>query len=332
MANGLAEKPGSQRENARTSREHSPLRLRTGGGSVSELRTISSIKLNRTRPGRIDSEKPTFEWVNPRSLLIDPAYQRDISARSMTLIHKIIANWSWSRFKPPVVANTDVGLEIIDGQHTAIAAASHPEILTIPVMIVNASKQANRAASFLGHNKDRVPITRLQMHHAAVVAQDRGALTLSQLCELSDVRLLASQPRNGRYNPGETIAVGALEGLHRRQGDERTLKVLQTIRAAGCAPIGAATIRAVEMLLCDKEFAAEIDAEEIVKLLSNAKEGFQHEAKLFGATHRIPYWRALGCIIFQKRRRCPAGQHENKSESVGKVATLHRGNSHVSLG
>jgi hypothetical protein len=42
-----------------------------------------------------------------------------------------VANWDWRRFKPPVVARTATGLEVIDGQHTAIAAASHPDVLQI---------------------------------------------------------------------------------------------------------------------------------------------------------------------------------------------------------
>jgi len=69
-----------------------------------------------------------------------------------------VAGWDWAKFKAPVAVMTDAGLELIDGQHTAIAAATHPEIATIPVMIVDVDKRAERAAAFIGHNRDRVAV------------------------------------------------------------------------------------------------------------------------------------------------------------------------------
>ena len=61
-------------------------------------------------------------------------------------------------------------LKVIDGQHTAIACASHPSIELIPVMIVEAADTAVQAAAFVGQNTERLGVTALQIHRAAVVA------------------------------------------------------------------------------------------------------------------------------------------------------------------
>lgn len=65
---------------------------------------------------------PISEWVDPATLLVNATYQRDLSERSIQLIRKIIGGWDWTRFKPPVCSLGDRGIEVIDGQHTAIAA------------------------------------------------------------------------------------------------------------------------------------------------------------------------------------------------------------------
>ena len=102
------------------------------------------------------------------------------------------------------------GLHVIDGQHTAIAAASHPGIETIPVMIVDAPEQVERARAFMGHNRDRVAITTTQLFHAAVAAGDPDAVTVQQICERAGARVLKNPPPNGTYDVGDTVAVKSL--------------------------------------------------------------------------------------------------------------------------
>ncbi len=63
--------------------------------------------------------------VKPSTLLVDERYQRGLSERSIKLIRKIVSEWDWRAFKPPVVVDVGAGLEVIDGQHTAIGAATH---------------------------------------------------------------------------------------------------------------------------------------------------------------------------------------------------------------
>jgi hypothetical protein len=97
-----------------------------------------------------------LKWLAPTDLLVDATYQRDLSERSMRLIRKMIENFSWNRMKPPIVVQVGpASLHIVDGQHTAIVAASIG-IPQIPVFVVKAEGLDERARAFVGHNTDRV--------------------------------------------------------------------------------------------------------------------------------------------------------------------------------
>lgn len=267
------------------------------------LRRVSPIKVGRAGGTGEGESLPVFEWVDPEVLLINESYQRTLSRRSIELIRKIVAGWDWSRFKPPIVARGEYGYEIVDGQHTAIAAASHPRVRRIPVMIIDAARTENRAAAFIGHNRDRVAITPLQIHNASCAAGETQARALQMICSRVGIALLHSMPADGRYRPGETVAVATIQRLLSRQGDARALQVLEIAARAQLAPVGASAIRAIELLLYDDHFGGAIELEEIEAVLREGLEPLKAEARLFSATHNVPLWRALGSVIFQKAKK-----------------------------
>jgi hypothetical protein len=254
-------------------------------------------------PGGDASARPGFRWVAPDALIVDEGYQRNLSERSVSLIRRIVADWDWRRFKPPVVVETDDGLEVIDGQHTAIAAASHPSVDEIPVMVVEASDREARARAFIGHNKDRIAVTATQLHVAAVAAGDPDAVTLQQVCDRAGVRVLRVSPGNSGFKAGDTMAVAAIMALINRRGAMRARQMLEILVKAKMAPIPAAGVRAVEMLLNDPEYSGEITAEDLSTTILMMGERAEQEAKVFAAAHNVPLWRALGIIWFKGRPR-----------------------------
>ena len=140
------------------------------------LRSIRSLPRESLRvvPAVVGKRLPKFENVDPKTLYVEDSYQRAIMERGTALIRKIIAEFSWSRFKPPIcVRLADSGniLVCIDGQHTATATASHGGIEKIPVMIVDAADVPARAAAFVGHNKDRIALTTVMIHAAELAAE-----------------------------------------------------------------------------------------------------------------------------------------------------------------
>lgn len=272
--------------------------------AVHAKRHVKALNLVHIEPGMAHDRRPVFEWVQPTELLVDEAYQRSISERSLDLIRKIVANWDWRRFKPPVVARTDAGLLVVDGQHTAIAAATHPEISEIPIMLIGDLDQAAQAKAFVGHNRDRLGITAMQMHFAALSAGDEDAQTIAQVCERAGVNILRNSPGGGVFKPRDTMAVQAIAALINRRGAQKARIVLQVLAEAHCAPIAAAGIKAIEMLLHDAEYRDQVapaDLTSAVMALGQAEA--EQEAAVFAAAHGVPKWKALGIVIFKRARR-----------------------------
>jgi hypothetical protein len=244
---------------------------------------------------------PRFKIVDPKTLLVDDAYQRALSERSVVLIRKMVSQWDWRKFKPPIVAETDAGDEVIDGQHTAIGAASNPFITEIPVMVVEAAEQGDRAAAFVGHNRDRINLTQMQMHYAAVAAGEEDALTVQQVCDRAGVRILRVPSAN--YKPGDTLAVMAIKALCNRRGALGARVVLEVLANAQAAPLAAGSIKAVETLLHDPEYKGQVAAADITTAILAKGAELEKEAAVFAAAHNILLWKALTAVLFKEVRR-----------------------------
>jgi hypothetical protein len=271
---------------------------------MSLSRAIAAINLPGVEPSEVVTGVPEFRWVDPASLLVDEVYQRNLSRGSMELIRKIVAGWDWTRFKPPVVADTADGMEVIDGQHTAIAAATHPAIGQIPVMLVAAPEMADRARAFVGHNRDRLTLSQVSIHYANVAAGDEDALTVQQVCERAGVRLLRFPPGNGDFKAGESLAIAAIRALVNRRGAMRARIVLQVLADAHCAPVRASGIKAVETLLHDQEYKGLVEAQDITSALMRlGSETAEREASVFSAAHNVPVWRGLTVVLFREAKR-----------------------------
>jgi hypothetical protein len=225
----------------------------------SKLRQIKPLKITDVLPSSITGdEKPSFEWVDPQKLYVEEKYQRNLSDRSVTLIRKIYKDFQWSRLKPPVCSYGEGGkLFVIDGQHTAVAAASHPKIKSIPVMIVEAHSVKERAGAFMGHNRDRVAVTPAQMFYSSVAAEDPIALAVKKALDDTGATIV-------RYNPpiwkiGQTMAVGNLMKIAERKGVPGLTRVLGILMDAKRAPFQTIEVSAVADLIWGKEWAGKFD-------------------------------------------------------------------------
>lgn len=267
---------------------------------VTELRRKNE---SPSSPNKPSGDAPTFAWIEPTKLLIDDRYQRALSQRSKKLIEQIVAQWDWCRFKPPVVAETEAGLEIIDGQHTAIAAATHPEIREIPIMLIRSETVGSRAAAFIGHNRDRIAVTPIQYHSAAVVAGDPDATKVASVCAEAGVNILRCPPGGTGYRPGDTLAIGAVRDLVAHRTHVEAVLILSILTGAGCTPVTACGIKAVDYLLFSSEFRGKCTPDNITEALVDLAERAHAEAKLFAKTHNIPTWRGLAAVLFRFRHR-----------------------------
>lgn len=273
------------------------------------LRPIRAMSFSDLAPGGDTAMRVRFETVEPTRLAVDETYQRSLSERSVRLIRRIVRQWDWRGFKPPVVVLTEAGdWEVVDGQHTAIAAASHPGIGQIPVMIVDGASTAERAAAFVRHNRDRIAVTGLQLHTALLAAGDEEALTIAQVCGRAGLRLLVAPPFQGRYEAGDTMAIGSIRSPVRRRHAKGAREVLEVCARARMAPATAAAIKAVDTILFSPEYAGQVAREELAVTILKLGPDAERQANLVAAEHKVPIWRGLVAVLFRATPKVRRGQ------------------------
>lgn len=214
------------------------------------IRALDATSLRGITPAAEIGAVPTIEWVDPRDLWIEVSYQREILAGGRALIRKIVAEFSWAHFKPPMCVRVSDGLLCFDGQHTATGAATHPGVDKIPVMVVDAPAAERRARAFVNHNRVRIGLTQQAIFRAELVAKDPTAVVVDRACRAAGALVLDGPVNLARETPvGQTIAVGTLRSLAVRRGPEFLSRVLKVLVAAKRGPIKAAEIAGVAIIL-----------------------------------------------------------------------------------
>jgi uncharacterized protein with FMN-binding domain len=192
---------------------------------------------------------PEVRQVAPTDLIIEESYQRGVSGKTLRLIKKIVAGWDWAKFKPPVCAETADGLFVIDGQHTAIAAASHPHIVTIPVMVVKRDRIEHRAEAFVSQNTDRVAMSPLQIFHAEIVAGKKASVDILKAAIRAGASIPRSVPVKGKEKPGEIVSMSALRHVWAHGKPENFERVLRLAVMSGKAPLNSLLLRGIDLAL-----------------------------------------------------------------------------------
>lgn len=235
----------------------------------------------------VTGARPILRWIKPTELLVDGTYQRDLSRQSLRLIRQMVERFAWNRMKPPVVVEAGSGFHIIDGQHTAIAAATIG-IAEIPIFVVEASALDERARAFVGHNTDRITVTPIAIWNALRAAGDPDAVDVENVCKRAGVRI---RVLNWQMVPaeGDTMAIGRIRRLIKNRGVVRSRKVLECLVKARRAPIVQEEILAAEYLICELR----ADPEELTAVIRIEGDKGLAAARGKAKSERSPIWRAL---------------------------------------
>jgi hypothetical protein len=232
---------------------------------------------------------PELVWVAPTDLYVDPTYQRDVSERSNKLLKKIVKGFAWNRMKPPIGARSGVQIHLIDGQHTAIAAATL-KIPLIPVFVVAADALAERAQSFVAHNTDRVTVAPLQVYRALLAAGDPDALVCEAVVQKAGIRFKTLNQVT-EIEVGDCGAFGAVQALVKTHGPMRARVVLDTLVKAERAPVTAHEIKAaLQLLWLNAQRIAPELLSEVIR--AEGDEGF-NAAYIRSRMVKQPVWRVL---------------------------------------
>jgi hypothetical protein len=253
------------------------------------LRKIEPLPLPGIEIKEIVGTKPELKWVPPTSLLIDATYQRDLSDRSISLIKKTVANFAWNRMKPPIVVKVKGGLHIVDGQHTAIAAATL-KIVEIPIFVVEAENIDERARAFVGHNTDRVIVSPFDIYRALVASGDPDACDVAAVCRRAKVRVRYICPSSA-IDVGDTASIGTIRRMVKNRGVIKARQILEVLVAAKRAPITHAEMLAVENIVCVEMVGIDLSAlSRIIRVDGDAGLAAAHaKAKI----DRAPVWRTV---------------------------------------
>jgi len=246
-------------------------------------------------------------WSIQRHSMSTRPINETLVRRGMRQIRRIIEGFDWAKFKPPICAYAECDgktiLKVLDGQHTAIAAASNPHVRMIPVMIVEADDTVAQAKAFIGQNIDRVGVTTLQLHQAALAAADEDAQTLELVCSRANVKVLKTTNAYTGTGTRQTIAIKQVEALINRRGPIVAREIPEVLANAERGPLTAPQIKAVELLMTDPEYCDKITPEDVTDSIVDLLFTAEDEAKLFAATHKVQFWRALAITWFRKCKK-----------------------------
>jgi hypothetical protein len=113
----------------------------------------------------------------------------------------MIEGFAWNRLKPPIVVQAGpASFHIVDGQHTAIVAATLG-ISANPGLRRQADTLDERARAFVGHNSDRIVVSPFDIYRALLASGDPDAVDVDNVCKRAGVRI-----RN--ISPSSAIAEG----------------------------------------------------------------------------------------------------------------------------
>lgn len=268
---------------------------------MSETQNAETADTRDAGAYRDPGEVPVLDWLDKTLIDIDTTYQRGLDEGR---VQRIIDWFAWDSFGAIVVAPAvDGRFHAIDGQHRLEAAKRHPKVSVVPAIIITAIGTAAEAETFVNVNGARKNVSPLEMHWAQLAAGDPEAETVKQVCERAGVKLMRYPGSNGKYAPGETVAIAALRGLIDKRGAMKARQTLEILAAAQLKPITAIQIKAAEMLFFDPEFAEHLEPDAIAEAIRGAALVIEDEANAFAATHRMPKVKAFASVWFRKCRK-----------------------------
>jgi len=178
--------------------------------------------------------KPRLEFHPPDCLIVDERYQRSIArGAGKKLIAKIVEGFYWPFFGVLVATDNGDGTYcLIDGQHRAEAARQHPDIRSVPVMVIDEMTLAEQARAFVVINESRVKLNALQIHRAAVRAGDPEAAQIDAIARQCGISIPSNNISSINIQPGQTLSVKALYEILRSAGPEGLRNALNAVMAA----------------------------------------------------------------------------------------------------
>lgn len=258
---------------------------------MTNLRTIVALETAKPLVCKPVEQPPKIAWLPLEVLRIDETYQRGLSENSVVQIRKMAQHWQWPLFKPLTVSPLPDGLyEILDGQHEAIAAATNGLIASLPCMVHEIATRAERAAAFVGLNRQRIQLTPFALFRAQLAGGDQLAMNVDQALRDSGATLFDTYRYDREYEVGAVNCIKTLQVIVKKSGPDVLTRLLKIAVAGEVAPIPGALLRAMQAIITDparRDQPEQIDGELIFLLLENDAETLADEARANARNNQI---------------------------------------------
>ncbi len=192
------------------------------------------------RPVEECGPAPQLQWLDIINLVVDQAYQREITAQGRRNVKRIAEQFDWRYFSPVIVAPIAGGrYAVVDGQHRTTAAllCGHA---SVPCQVIMAAP-GEQAKAFTAVNGTVTRVHTLAMHKAAVAAGDAMAREVERVAKAGGAQVLSYPVPELKQQPGQTMAIGALRELIQEYGAEPTILGLRAVTETANAVRGGLT-------------------------------------------------------------------------------------------
>lgn len=197
------------------------------------MTTIQAKPLDRAAFNPVIGAPPTLEWVSVSQIGVDPAYQRSTDNElSQTLIRKIARFWDWNLCQPlSLTRRSDGTLWAVDGQHRHAAAQLRGDIPHLPCVIARYANQSDEASAFVALNRQRKPLTAVDLFKAALAAGDEQAHQVMEAITASGLTI-APHSNYTAWKPGMIFCVPGVQRAWQRRGAQVTRNALTALSEA----------------------------------------------------------------------------------------------------
>jgi hypothetical protein len=203
---------------------------------------------------------PILQWMPPKMLGIDPAYQRSIdNTTSKALIQRIAKDWNWDLCQPLVVSlREDRSMFVVDGQHRLAAALARGDIDQLPCFICSLPDISAEAERFVQFNRNRKALKPLDLWKASVASGDADARQVLSALDAAGLHIHSSS-NNAKLPLNTMVFTTGLQRCLKEQGYDRLVVILsllasafegQPLQYAGTLFNGIAAIIAIETREC----------------------------------------------------------------------------------
>lgn len=213
----------------------------------------------------MESYNGTFEMVDPRVIVIDHRYQRELRP---ALVAAIASDPRWELFGVPVLFKREAkGIYYCaDGQQRieGIKRSKNPP-KEIPSVWFPVQGVDEEAAVFVQINEFRIALSALQKHKGKIVAKDPATLAIERTLENAGLSI----GKGSDKDPNTIYAVASLYNIYNRIGEEGLLQTLVVCRDAwqgDSAALSAQMLRSVADVI--EEMDSNYERSRLTKALS----------------------------------------------------------------